>query len=147
LLRYYEFASNEERIEIINRARIPYELSFFYTYRDDEESFKNTQLNQLTALKKCQIFRKSGGAIAPTPLLKQLEKKLLPGVIIAEQANQGIIIKLTKQGIASYPISISFKDFTQDNKYRLFPSLSGILTIANSKMQLKLPDNEDFYTI
>jgi len=145
LLRYYDFAENGEFIELINRPKVTYEISFQLRYLDSAEEFKNKEINKLTAFKNCRIERSLGGAIAPTPLLKELEKNLLPGVIISTEANQWVIISLRKQGIASYPISVSCNDF--EKKYTFFPGLSGILAIAMYGIQLKLPDNENFYVV
>ncbi|MFB2834929.1 type I-D CRISPR-associated helicase Cas3' [Floridanema evergladense] len=145
LLRYYEFAENGEFIEVMSRAEAIYELSFRLRYLDSAEEFKNKEINKLTAFENCRIERTLGSAIAPTPLLKELEKNLLPGVIISTEANQWVIIRLRKQGIASYPISVSCNDF--EKKYTFFPGLSGILAIAMYEIKLKLPDDENFYVI
>lgn len=142
LLRYYEFAENGGFIEVLSRAEEVYDLSFHLRYFGSAEEFKNTELNKLTAFHNWRIERKLGDAIAPTPLLKKLEK-LLPGVIISPASNQGVIIRLRKQGVTSFPIAVSCNDFQKE--YTFFPSLSGILAIAMNGVKLKLPDAEDFY--
>lgn len=143
LLRYYEFIQDGDLIELTHRADEIYELSFYWRYYDDAEDFKNTELGKLTAFSDCRIERRLGGAICPTPLLAELEKSLLPGVIIATIPNQAIIFKLRKQRIASYPITVSCDDF--EKEYTFLPGLSGILTVAMYGVRIKLPDNEDFY--
>ncbi len=145
LFRYYEFVENGDAIELTNFAEPIYNLSFRLRYYDSAEDFKNTQLNKLTAFSNCRIERCLGDAIRPTPILKQLEKQLLPGVIIASVPNQGMIFKLRKQGISSYPISVSCNDFDKD--YTFFPGLAGILGIALYGLRIKLPDDEDFYIV
>jgi CRISPR-associated endonuclease/helicase Cas3 len=145
LLRYYEFDRDRDRIEIIDRAKETYQLEFSLRFIGTAEEFKNTKLNQLTAWENCYITRKLGNAIAPTALLSEIEKQLIPGVIISAISNQGIIIQLRKQGIASFPITVSCNDF--EKQYNFFPSLSGILAIAMCGRSLKLPDGEDFYII
>ncbi len=145
LLRYYEFAQNKDSIEIIARAKEIYQLEFNLRFFGTVEEFKNTKLNQLTAWENCHITRKINNAIAPIALLSEIEKQLIPGIIISTIANQGIIIQLKKQGIASFPITVSCNDF--EKQYSFFPSLSGILAIAMYGKSLKLPDGEDFYII
>ncbi|MGB6299474.1 MAG: type I-D CRISPR-associated helicase Cas3' [Rivularia sp. (in: cyanobacteria)] len=142
LLRYYEFIENCEFIEVINRAKDIYELSFRLRYLDTVQDFVNTQLNKLTAFKNCRIERSIGGAISPTPLLKVLEKTLLPGVIICPRTNAAVIYQLRKLGIASYPITIVCND--GEKEYAFLPGLSGILTVAIKIKQLRLPDDEPF---
>lgn len=143
LLRFYEFVENGQFIEVISRAKETYQLSFRLRYFGDDEEFKNKELNKLSAFANCNIQRKLGNAIAPTPLLKELEKTLLPGVIISTTVNQGLIIGLRKQGIMSYPITVSSNDL--EKEHTLFPGLSGILAIAMAGVKIKLPDDEDFY--
>ncbi len=140
LLRYYEFAENGEFIEIISRATDIYELSFRLRYLDSGQEFVNTQLNKLTAFRNCRIERRVAGAISPTPLLKVLEKHLLPGVIICPRANAAAIYQLRKEGIVSYPIVVACHDTQKE--YVLLPGLAGILTMAMKSKQLRLPDDE-----
>ncbi|MGB3642607.1 MAG: type I-D CRISPR-associated helicase Cas3' [Rivularia sp. (in: cyanobacteria)] len=142
LLRYYEFIENGEFIELASRAKDIYELSFRLRYLDTVQDFVNMQLNKLTAFKNCRIERGIGGAISPTPLLKALEKSLLPGVIICPRINAAVIYQLRKQGIASYPITIICNDAQKE--YAFLPGLSGILTVAMKMKQLRLPDDEPF---
>ena len=80
------------------------------------------------------------GVISPTPLLKVLEKNLLPGVIICPRANAAAIYLLRKEGIVSYPIVVACHDTQKE--YVLLPGLAGILTIAMKSKQLRLPDDE-----
>ncbi|PHV64108.1 type I-D CRISPR-associated helicase Cas3' [Cyanobacterium aponinum] len=143
LLRYYEFINNGDYIEITSRAKDIYQLNFSLRYFGTNEEFKNNELNKLTAWKNCRIARTLGSAIAPTPLIEKLEKKLIPGVIISTAINQGIIIQLRKQGLISYPINVRCKDISKE--YTFFPTLSGILTIIMAGFRLSLPDKEDFY--
>ncbi|MFM6209703.1 MAG: type I-D CRISPR-associated helicase Cas3', partial [Planktothrix sp.] len=82
LLRYYEFATQDEDIVVTSRVEIPYQISFRWRYFGSRQEFLNTQINKLIVLKNSNIERKMGDAIAPTPLLNQLETSLLPGVII-----------------------------------------------------------------
>lgn len=142
LLRYYEFAENQGIIELIDRAKNIYQISFRLRYYGSTEEFKQEKLNQLTAFENCKITRKLGDVIAPTPLLKELEKQLISGVIVSTAHNQGLIINLRKQGIISYPIKVSCDDFEKD--YTFFPSLSGILAMAIAGVKLRLIDNQDF---
>ncbi len=142
LLRYYEFIENGEFIELASRAEDIYELSFRLRYLDTVQDFVNTQLNKLTAFKNCRIERSIGGAISPTPLLKVLEKTLLPGIIICPRTNAAVIYQLRKLGIASYPITIVCND--GEKEYAFLPGLSGILTVAMKIKQLRLPDDEPF---
>ncbi|MGD1913076.1 MAG: type I-D CRISPR-associated helicase Cas3' [Rivularia sp. (in: cyanobacteria)] len=142
LLRYYEFIENGGFIELASRAKDIYELSFRLRYIDTAQDFINTQLNKLTAFKNCLIERSIGSAISPTPLLKVLEKNLLPGVIICPRTNAAVIYQLRKLAIASYPITIVCND--AEKVYSFLPGLSGILTVAMKIKQLRLPDDEPF---
>jgi CRISPR-associated endonuclease/helicase Cas3 len=143
LLRNYEFLGVGNDIEITNRAKSTYELTFHLRYYDDAESFKKTKLNKLTAFQDCRIQRSLAGALSPTPLLDQLQKQWLPGVIVAKFANQGVIIRLQKQGIASYPITIECDDGKKD--YMIFPGFAGIITAAMNGIRIRLMDEEDFW--
>ena len=142
LLRYYEFALNDEVIEVTARSKETYQLSFRLSYHDDWQEFVNTELNKLTAFRNCRIERKIGEAISPTPLLKVLEKHLLPGVIICPRTNAAVLFQLHKQGIISYPITIACNN--AEKEYRFLAGLSGILTMAMKFKQLRLPDDEIF---
>lgn len=142
LLRYYEFVRNGEYFEVIARAKATYELRFRLSYHTNWQDFINKELNKLTAFKSCRIERRQEGAISPTPLLKELEKQLFPGVIICPITNAAAIYQLRKDGISSYPIIITCID--AEKEYRLFPGLSGILAIAMKFKQLRLPDDELF---
>ncbi|MTJ09711.1 MULTISPECIES: type I-D CRISPR-associated helicase Cas3' [unclassified Anabaena] len=142
LLRYYEFVQNGDYIELTHRASETYQLSFRLRYYDKWQEFLNTELNKLTAFKNCQITRSAGGAIRPTPLIQELNRHLLPGVIICPVTNAAAIFQLNRQGIISYPINIVCND--ADKEYRFFAGLSGILTMAMKCKQLRLPDDEVF---
>ncbi|NEQ27210.1 MAG: type I-D CRISPR-associated helicase Cas3', partial [Microcoleus sp. SIO2G3] len=143
LLRYYEFAEDSEFVVVTARAKVTYELSFRLRYHDNWQDFVNKELNKLTAFQNCRIERRLGDAIAPTPLLKVLEKHLLPGVIVCGVKNAGAIYQLRKEGIVSYPIIIACND-AQKEHYRFLPGLAGILTMAMKSKQLRLPDDEPF---
>ena len=143
LLRNYEFASRGETIEITGRAQSIYELTFHFRHDGDWDSFKRDNLNKLTAFQNCRIQRTLDGAISPTPLLKELGKEWLPGVVVSTIANQGIIIRLQKQGIASYPIVIDCDDGKKN--YRIFPGFSGIVTAAMNGVKIRLMDEEEFW--
>jgi CRISPR-associated endonuclease/helicase Cas3 len=143
LLRNYEFCSSGDAIEIVGRAQSTYELTFHLRHDGDKQSFKQTRLNVLTAFQNCRIRRTLGGALAPTPLLKEMEKDWLAGVVVATIANQGIIIRLRKQGIASYPITIECDDGKKD--YTIFPGFAGIITAAMNGIKIRLMDEEEFW--
>ncbi|MBD2268675.1 type I-D CRISPR-associated helicase Cas3' [Anabaena sp. FACHB-1391] len=140
LLRYYEFFQNGEVIEIQSRAKEIYNISFRMRYPDSKREFASTEINKLTAFPNCQVVRKIGDAIRPTPALQMLSKYLLPGVIICPIANAAVIFQLRKQGIISYPITIVCND--GEREYQFLTGLSGILTIAMKLKQLQLPDDE-----
>ncbi len=143
LLRNYEFSSSGENIEITGRAQSIYELTFHFRHDGDIENFKRSNLNKLTAFKDCRIQRTLSGAISPTPLLKELGKELLPGVVVSTIANQGIIIRLRKQGIVSYPIVVDCDDGKKH--FTIFPGFSGIMTAAMNGVKIRLMDEEDFW--
>lgn len=142
LLRYYEFAQNGKFIEVTSRAKATYELNFRLRYYDNWQNFVCTQLNKLTAFSNCKIIRRQGGAIAPTPLLKELERHLLPGVIICPIANAPTIYQLQKERIVSYPIIVVCNGM--EKEYRFLPELAGILAMSMKSKQLRLPDDECF---
>lgn len=142
LLRYYEFAANQEIIELVDRAKLPYQINFRLRYRGSCLEFIATQMNKLKAFEGCKIERRRDNAIAPTPLLKKLEKELIPGVIMCRITNAPAYYQLLKERIPSYPIIVSGNNF--EKEYIFLPGLSGILTIALSGVRLRLPDNEDF---
>jgi CRISPR-associated endonuclease/helicase Cas3 len=143
LLRNYEFISRDDVIEVTTRAQATYELTFHLRHDGDKQSFKQTRLNVLTAFQNCRIRRTLGGALAPTPLLKEMEKDWLAGVVVSTITNQGIIIRLRKQGIASYPITIECDDGKQE--YTIFPGFSGIITAAMNGIKIRLMDEEEFW--
>jgi CRISPR-associated endonuclease/helicase Cas3 len=142
-LRNYEFVISSGIIEVTERAKDSYELNFQFNYDGDLEEFKCRQVNKLSAFENCRIERRVKGSISPTPLLSELEKKFLPGVIVSTIANQGIIIRLRKQGIASYPICVNCSDIKKDN-YTIFPGFAGIITAAMN-IKIRLMDEEDFW--
>ncbi len=145
LLRFYEFESDGERIEVTSRAEESYSLAFSLQVSDLEE-FKNTLLCKLYAFENCSIKRMHGDVVRPTPSI--IEQQLIPGVIVSETAkNRWAIVRLRKQGLECYPIYISSYDSPSPKQYTFFPSLSGILAIASAGVALKCPDNEEFWVI
>jgi CRISPR-associated endonuclease/helicase Cas3 len=143
LLRNYEFVHNNGEIVITDRSQEAYELSFHLRYYNKSSVFTQTQMNKLTAFQHCQIRRQFKGAIVPTPLLRELEKAWLPGVVVSETANQGVIFRLRKQGIESFPISVTCDESKKN--YRIFPGLAGIMTAAMNGIQIRLMDEEEFW--
>jgi CRISPR-associated endonuclease/helicase Cas3 len=114
LLRYFEFKQDNGFFEVTDRAKATYDLSFRLCYLDTWQNFVNTELNKLTAFANCKIVRKQGGAIAPTPLLKELEQHLIAGVIICPISNAAAIYQLRKERIVSYPITVVCNDMEKD---------------------------------
>jgi CRISPR-associated endonuclease/helicase Cas3 len=143
LLRNYEFVHDNNEIIITARSQETYELSFHLRYYSASSDFIQTQMNKLNAFQQCQIRRQLKGAIVPTPLLKELEKSWLSGVVVSETANQGVIFRLRQQGIESFPISVICDD-AQKN-YRIFPGLAGIMTVAMNGIKIRLMDEEEFW--
>lgn len=143
LLRNYEFVHSNGEIVITARSQETYELSFHLRYYSKSSDFTQTQMNKLTAFQQCQIRRQLKGAIVPTPLLKELEKAWLPGVVVSETTNQGVIFRLRKQGIESFPISVTCDDAKKN--YRIFPGLAGIMTAAMNGIKIRLMDEEEFW--
>jgi CRISPR-associated endonuclease/helicase Cas3 len=151
LLRYLEFEIDGNKIELIARAEIPYELTFSLTV-ENLEQFKNTCLAKLYAFKNCHIKRTQGGSTRPTDfptsLQKAIKETLIPGVIVKEHSkNRWAIAKLKKQGLDCYPMQVSDYSSPKAQEYLFFPSLSGILAIMQAGFALKCPDNEDFYIV
>jgi CRISPR-associated endonuclease/helicase Cas3 len=145
LLRFYEFESDGECIEVTSRAEESYSLAFSLQVSDLEE-FKNTLLCKLYAFENCSIKRMHGDVVRPTPSI--IEKQLIPGVIVSETAkNRWAIVRLRKQGLECYPIYVSSYDSPSPKQYTFFPSLSGILAIASAGVALKCPDDEEFWVI
>ena len=142
LLRYCEFASDGEEAEITTRAEPPYQVSFRLRYHGNRLEFLATQMNKLKAFENCRIERRRDNAIAPTPLLKKLEKELIPGVIMCPIANAPAYYRLRKERITAYPITVSGNSF--ETEYAFLPGLPGILTLAMCGVKLKLPDDEEF---
>ncbi|GAP94325.1 type I-D CRISPR-associated helicase Cas3' [Leptolyngbya sp. NIES-2104] len=142
LLRYYEFLSDGDRVEIQNRAESSYQISFRWRYRGCYLDFSATQLNKLKAFENCQIQRKRGDAIAPEALLTKLSKDFIPGVIICPIKNASAYYQLLRERVAVYPITVIGTDFEKD--FVLLPGIAGILTIAMFGVRLRLPDNEEF---
>jgi CRISPR-associated endonuclease/helicase Cas3 len=146
LLRFYEFVSDGDRILVTERAKQPYNLSFFLRVSDLDE-FANTQLSKLYAFENCQIQRGIGEMVRSTAIISELAPPLLPGVIVKEHRNnRWAIHKLKKQRLDCYPITV-WDDFGQKEDYSFFPSLSGILAIATAGFSLKCPDNEEFWCV
>lgn len=145
LLRFYEFESDGDRIEVTARAEEPYNLSFSLQVSDLEE-LKNTLLCKLYTFENCSIKRMHGDVVRPTPSI--IEQQLIPGVIVSETAkNRWAIVRLRKQGLECYPIYVSSYDCPSPKQYTFFPSLSGILAIASAGVALKCPDDEDFWVV
>jgi CRISPR-associated endonuclease/helicase Cas3 len=145
LLRFCEFESDGDRIEVTSQVEEPYNLAFSLQVSDLEE-FKNTLLCKLYAFENCSIKRMHGDVIRPTPSI--IEKQLIPGVIVSETAkNRWAIVRLRKQGLECYPIYVSSYDSASPKQYTFFPSLSGILAIASAGVALKCPDDEEFWVI
>lgn len=144
LLRFYEFASDGDCIVVSSRAEPPYELAFSLSLLKlgfSIEEFENNYLCKLYAFENCTIKRTIGGIPRPTALIKEIEKQLIPGVIVQEnRKNRWAIAKLKKQGLECYCIDV--KDEFSSKHYTFFPSLSGILAIASAGYALKCPDNE-----
>ncbi|USR91294.1 type I-D CRISPR-associated helicase Cas3' [Phormidium yuhuli AB48] len=146
LLRFYEFVSEGDRCVLIDRVSETYQLSFRLEV-ENLETFKNTQLAKLSAFPNCEITRTLGDSPRPTAVLSQLTPPLMPGVIVQEhRRNRWAICKLQKQGLVSYPITVEDGHGDQEI-YRFFPSLDGILAIAAAGFALKCPDNEEFWCI
>ena len=143
LLRYYEFAAKDSKIELTKRANPPYTISFSLRFHGSKDDFVKTQLNKLIILKNCKIQRTLDGAIFPTPLIKSLEKELLSGVIICRIVSHVAYFKLIKMRIKSYPITVKCNDF--EKEYIFLPALSGILTAAMSGVSIRLMDEENFW--
>lgn len=151
LLRYLEFETNGDIIELTDRAKIPYNLTFSLQV-EDLETFNNTCLAKLYAFKNLHIKRTQGGSTHPTDfssdLQKAIQKTLISGVIVKENRNnRWAIAKLRKQGLDCYLLEVSDYSNLKPQEYLFFPSLSGILAIAQAGFALKCPDNEDFYIV
>jgi CRISPR-associated endonuclease/helicase Cas3 len=146
LLRFFEFASDENGIVLTDRAAQTYGLKFALQVPDLEE-FANNYLCKLYAFKNCTIERTIDNCVRPTALISQLSPPLMPGVIVREhRKNRWAICKLKKQGVESYPITVK-DSFANEQEYTFFPSLSGILAIASAGITLKCPDNQEFWVV
>jgi CRISPR-associated endonuclease/helicase Cas3 len=151
LLRFLEFESDGNRVELMNRAKEPYNLAFSLQVEDEEE-FRNLYLCKLFAFRGCSIIRRQGDSTRPVELpralMEEMSTLLLPGVIVSESPkNSWAIARLRKQGLEYYPIYISSYTSSQSREYKFFPSLSGILAIATAGIALKCPDEEDFWVV
>ncbi len=149
LLRFYEFVSDGDRIEVTERAKETFQLSFRLAV-DDLNRFEATKLGKLWAFDNMSIRRSVGETARPTKLPAALEKafqeSMIPGVVIKEhRKNRWAIIKLKKLGLDCYPILVSSPNDAKDKEFLFFPSLSGILAIASAGVALKSPDNEEFW--
>lgn len=145
LLRFYEFESDGSHVIAVGRAQQVYSL-VFSLYVDSLEEFANNYLCRLFAFENCSIKRMIGGATRSTALIKEIEKNLIPGIVVNENTkNHWTIIKLRKQGLECYPIHVSGPDSLKPREYLFFPSLSGILAIAAAGVSLQSPDNEEFW--
>jgi CRISPR-associated endonuclease/helicase Cas3 len=143
LLRYYEFNHHDKAIELAARAESPYEISFHLKYDGSENEFKTMKLNRLAAFQNCTVRRSQQGVAAPTPLLAQLKKEWLAGVIVPMMVNQGVIFYLRKQGIESYPIQVKGDGFSKD--YRFFTGIDAIMAAAMNGVKIRLMDEEEFW--
>lgn len=149
LLRFYEFGIEGDRVELYDRVEQPYQLEFSLQVVDLEE-FKNKYLSKLYAFKNCCIVRKLEGNTRPTDFPQAISNAIkdtfIPGVIVKEHCkNRWAIAKLRKQGLEYYPIEVSDYGQNKPEVYLFFPSLSGILAIAQAGFALKCPDNEEFW--
>ncbi|MEM9218446.1 MAG: type I-D CRISPR-associated helicase Cas3' [Cyanobacteria bacterium P01_F01_bin.150] len=142
LLRYYEFGSDGQEIELLERSKEPYQVNFRLRYRNDLLEFKATQMNKLRAFKECKIERKQNASFAPTSLISELEKDFIPGVIMCQITNAPAYYQLLREKIPAYPITVSGNNF--EKEYIFLPGLAGIFTIALCGVKLRLPDNEEF---
>jgi CRISPR-associated endonuclease/helicase Cas3 len=141
LLRYYEFVTDGKANELLGKASSPYEISFRLQHSNNLLDFFS-QMNKMKAFERCRIERRRNGVIAPTQLLSQLEKELIPGVIMCPIKNAPAYYHLRRERIPIYPITVVGRDF--EKEYVFLPNLSGILAVAMYGIRLKLPDNEDF---
>jgi CRISPR-associated endonuclease/helicase Cas3 len=148
LLRFLEFESEGDRVELKSRPDEPYQLSFSLQV-EDLEAFRNLYLCRLFAFKDCSIARMQGGSMRPTELPKVLREAihntLIPGVIVAEGSkNSWAIARLKKQGLECHPIFVSSYTSHSPEQYLFFPSLSGILALTAAGVALKCPDEESW---
>jgi len=151
LLRFYDFESDGNRIEVTSRAKEPYNLAFSLQV-DDLEEFKNLYLCKLFAFENCSITRMQGQDTRPTELPTSLKKAiketLIPGIIVAENTkNSWAMVRLRRQGLECYSIYVSDYTSVKPKEYKFFPSLSGILAIASAGVALQCPDDEEFWVI
>ncbi len=149
LLRFYEFVSDGDRIEVTERAQETFLLSF-RLFVSDLDRFEATKLGKLWAFEGMSIRRSVGNTTKPTELPESLKKafqeSMIPGVVVKENhKNRWAIIKLKKLGLDCYPILVSSPNDANDQAFLFFPSLSGILAIAQAGVALKSPDNEEFW--
>lgn len=142
LLRYYNFSSSDNTIEVLERADQPYQIRFRLRYYDNHLNWKASQLNKLKAFENCKIERRCDDVLVPTPLIGQLEKELIPGIIICPIANASAYYQARKECITAYSITVIGRDF--EKEYAFFPGLSGILALASYGTRLRLPDNDEF---
>lgn len=149
LLRFLEFVTDGETIELIGRAESPYNVTFSLTV-EDLETFENTCISKLYGFKNYTIQRTQGDSTRPTnfslALQNAIQNTYIPGVIMKEhRKNRWAISKIKKQGLNCYPIEVSDYHTIKPKEYLLFPGLSGILAIAQAGFALKCPDNEEFW--
>lgn len=150
LLKFYEYAPDDSRVELLERAKDAYQIGFNLSIEDSIEHFEYTQLGKLWAYKNLSPVRTIGDSLRPTTfprsLIKALREQLVPGVIIKESGQKKwTVIKLKKQGLECYPIHVSGYDSPSPKEYLFFSSLSGILAIAAAGVSLQSPDNEEFW--
>lgn len=151
LLRYLEFETDGNIVELTGRAAIPYSLAFSLKV-EDLDKFNNTCLSKLYAFEKMEITRTQSGNILPTTFppsfMTAIRETLIPGVVVRENTkNRWAIAKLKKQGLDCYPLTVSDYSSSKPQEYLFFPTLSGILAIVQANFALKCPDDQDFYIV
>lgn len=150
LLRFYEFVGDDKSLEVTGRAERPYLLSFTLKV-ESLAAFNQMQIGKLWAY-KLGIKRECEGVIRPTKLPSSLQRYLdesyIPGVVIKENSTNGWALrKLRKQGLQSYTLKVVAQDSIKQEEYLFFPTLAGILTLAQHDIARRLtcPDDEDFF--
>ncbi|MFW6296037.1 MAG: type I-D CRISPR-associated helicase Cas3' [Halothece sp.] len=126
LLRFLEFETDGDTIELTHRPEVPYNLSFALQV-EDLDDFKNTYLSKLYAFKNLTIKRMQLGSVVPTELPSSLQNEIkntyIPGVIVKEHSkNRWAIMKLRKQGLECYPMQVSDYFMNKPEDYLFFPT-------------------------
>ena len=147
LLRFYEFSSHGSDVVATARAEVPYNLEFSKRV-DSLSEFESSYLCRLMAFSDCSIRRTLDGSIRSTALIREVENRLIPGVVVKEHRNnRWAIIKLRKMGLSFYPMKVSALDTLDSAEYTFFPTLDGILALASAGMALKSPDDDEFWVV